>query len=246
MSWTGAILYKGGCHFSSFVCEGSGSSFMEVDDFVCTDGFGSRRVWPQLRSDNVKNMHVLVYKLAGPAEGGAAVPPVRVSSPAATSGSAAAAGSSDMGSTAAEVEDAPIDHGAESSVDPEIDAASMDAASIRVSESMESARPIEPAASASGSVPPSAAQAGSEPTAVVCVDCLIREVTDQGTLVSEVTLDQLKTCFSKHERLGTVPYRTQQHTRKFCPRRNPGADLQCTRKLGKLLSQWLQRRKARE
>ena len=109
MSWTGAILYKGGCHFSSFVCEGSGSSFVEVDDFVCTDGFGSRRVWPQLRSDDVKNMHVLVYKLAGPAEGGAAVPPVRVSSPAAASGSAAAAGSSDMGSAAAEVEDAPID-----------------------------------------------------------------------------------------------------------------------------------------
>ena len=85
MSWTGAILYKGGCHFSSFVREGSGSSFVEVDDFICTDGFGSRRVWPQLRSNDVKNMHVLVYKLAGPAEGGAAVPPVRVSSPAAAS-----------------------------------------------------------------------------------------------------------------------------------------------------------------
>ena len=219
---------------------------MEVDDFICTDGFGSRRVWPQLRSNDVKNMHVLVYKLAGPAEGGAAVPPVRVSSPAAASGSAAAAGSSDMGSAAAEVEDTPIDRGAESSVDAEINAASMDTASIGVSESMESAEPIEPTASASGSSPPPAAPARSEPKAVVCVDCLIREVTDLGTPVSEVTLHQLKACFRQHETLGTVPYRTEPHTRKFCPRRNPGADLQCTRKLGKLLSQWLQRREARE
>ena len=131
MLCTGAILHHPiASHFTLFVREGSGSSFVEVDDFVQTEGFGSRRVWPQLCSNHLKSMHVLVYKLTGPAECGTAVPPVRVSLPAtasgttATAGGSSAMGSTAMGSAAAEVEHASIDHGAEMSVDPRDDGSS--------------------------------------------------------------------------------------------------------------------------
>lgn len=465
MLCTGAILHHRIGHFTSFVHEGSGSSFVEVDDFVQTEGFGSRRVWPQLCSNHLKSMHVLVYKLAGPAERGTAVPPVRVSLPAtasgttATAGGSSAMGSAAMGSAAAEVEHASIDHGEEMTVDPQGDAsstnedhprqypffsanaqeaakqamavrrlfpepisdrvpdlrkqgqylepeelsylarwhnvaeggiafaelqpelhdgtevfwngnnmwtidgkalddpnfehfevyvivfgshfmvmsrnltlvpprpwyqwierkedrvvptplefcralylrdpnielgmpqatsqvlqkllnnfwgtfeffgvaadgdcglwalslavemcrqhsmnaASMDAPLSSAPTSMESAQPIEAAASAASAaefVPSPAPPAHSMPKQVVCVDCLIREITDKGTAVSTITAGQLRICFELHRALGTVPYRTGAHTRKFCPQQNPfeGADRKHVQKLKTNFYKWL-------
>ena len=86
--------------------------------------------------------------------------------------------------------------------------ASMDALLSGASELMESAEPIEAASAASAAVfaPPPALPAGLMPKQVVCVDCLIHEITDKGTPVLAITVGQLRACLELHQVLGTVPY----------------------------------------
>ena len=69
---------------------------------------------------------------------------------------------------------------------------------------------------------------GDEPQAKVCFDCLVRDVVDDGTAISQllangtdarsVRASKLMVVFQRHKEDGTIPCRDAPHTRKFCPR----------------------------